>query len=46
MNFGLNLSNGDVTLIDMNTGEVLANDRYGVWTWLRAYENNFTLELI
>lgn len=46
MNFGLYLNNGNVALIDMNTGEILTDDRYGVWAWLRAYEDNFTLELV
>ena len=46
MNFGLYLNNGQVELVDLSTGEILAEDRYSVWMWLRAYENNFTLTLI
>lgn len=46
MNFGLYLNNGQVELVDLSTGEILAEDRYSVWMWLNAYENNFTLTLI
>lgn len=46
MNFGLYLNNGQVELVDLNTGEILAEDRDSVGMWLRAYENNFTLTLI
>lgn len=46
MNFGLYLNNGQVELVDLSTGEILAEDRYSLWMWLRAYENNFTLTLI
>lgn len=46
MNFGLYLNNGQVELVDLSTGEILAEDRYNIWMWLRAYENNFTLTLI
>lgn len=46
MNFGLYLNNGQVELVDLSTGEILAEDRHSVWMWLRAYENNFTLTLI
>lgn len=46
MNFGLDLNNGRTVLIDTTTGEILAEDRYSIWMWLNAYENNFTLTLI
>lgn len=46
MNFGLYLNNEQVKLVDLSTGEILAEDRYSVWMWLRAYENIFTLTLI
>ena len=46
MRFGLYLNNGKVALIDMATDEILTEDRYGVWMWLNAYENNYTLTLI
>ena len=46
MRLGLYLNNGKVALIDMATGETLTEDRYGVWIWLNAYENNYTLTLI
>ena len=46
MNFGLDLNNGRTVLIDVSTGEILAEDRDSIRMWLNAYENNFTLTLI
>lgn len=45
--FGLFLENGKASLVDLDTGEILAdNDRYLLGWYLRAYENEFTLTLI
>ena len=45
--FGLFLENGKASLVDLDTGEILAdNDRYLIRWYLRAYENEFTLTLI
>lgn len=45
--FGLLLENGKASLVDLDTGEILAdNDRYLLGWYLRAYENEFTLTLI
>lgn len=46
MNFGLDLNNGRAVLIDVSTGEILAEDRNSIRMWLNAYEDNFTLTLI
>ena len=46
MRFGLYFNNGKVALIDMATGEILTEDRYEIWMWFNAYENNYTLTLI
>lgn len=46
MKFGLYLENGHRELIDLTTGEILAETAESVSQWLRAYENNYTLELI
>ena len=46
MNFGLDLNNGRTVLIDVSTGEILAEDRDSIRMWLNAYEDNFTLTLI
>ena len=46
MRFGLYFNNGKVALIDMTTGEILTEDRYEIWMWFNAYENNYTLTLI
>ena len=45
--FGLFLENRKASLVDLDTGEILAdNDRYLIGWYLRAYENEFTLTLI
>lgn len=45
--FGLFLEDRKASLVDLDTGEVLAdNDRYLIGWYLRAYENEFTLTLI
>ena len=45
--FGLFLENKKASLVDLDTGEILAdNDRYLIGWYLRAYENEFTLTLI
>ena len=46
MNFGLRLVDGNATLVDMDSCEIIAEDRYSIWAWLNAYENNYTLILI
>ena len=45
--FGLFLEDKKASLVDLDTGEILAdNDRYLIGWYLRAYENEFTLTLI
>lgn len=45
MRFGL-LTKKGVYLIDMETGEILAETKEGVQKWLESYENNYTLTLL
>lgn len=45
--FGLFLEDKKASLVDLDTGEILAdNDRYLIGWYLRVYENEFTLTLI
>lgn len=45
--FGLFLEDKKASLVDLDTGEILAdNDRYLIGMYLKAHENNFTLTLI
>lgn len=44
MRFGLQTEN--IYLIDMETGEILAETKEGVQEWLRKYEGNYTLTLL
>ncbi len=47
MNFGLYLgTNGKQFLVDLSTGEILTESLKGIESWLKAYENNYTLTLI
>jgi hypothetical protein len=48
MKFGLilNQEEENAILIDLNTGEILAEDKNSIKNWLTAFENNFTLTLI
>lgn len=46
MKFGLYIKNKIVQLVDLSTGEILAEDKESIKIWLTAYENNFTLTLI
>lgn len=46
MRFGLYIKNNKVELIDLETGEILADSKDSVQAWLRAYRDNYTLELI
>lgn len=46
MKFGLYVENKRIELIDLATGEILAESKDSIQAWLRAYENNYTLELI
>lgn len=47
MNFGLYLgANGEKSLVDLSTGEILTESMEGIKQWLSAYEDNFTLQLI
>ena len=45
MRFGL-YTNNETCLIDMETGEILAETKEGVQKWLTSYENNYTLTLL
>lgn len=46
-NFGLLLENGKADLVDMDTGEILAeNDRYLIQMYLYGYDGECTISLI
>lgn len=46
MRFGLYIMNDTVELVDITTGEILAEGKESVNNWLNAYEENYTLQLI
>lgn len=46
MKFGLYLENEKIQLIDIETGEVLAEGAETCQTWLQAYSDNYTLQLV
>lgn len=46
MNFGLFLNKDCKELIDMTTGEILAESEESIQTWLQMFEGNYTLTLI
>lgn len=47
MRFGLKLTrDNQLFLIDMETGEILAETPTGVNTWFDAYDGNYTLTLV
>lgn len=45
MRFGLQ-TEGNICLIDMETGEILAETKEGIQEWLESYEDNYTLTLL
>lgn len=45
MRFGL-LTESGICLIDMETGEILAETKEGAQKWLESYEGNYTLTLL
>jgi hypothetical protein len=45
MKFGIYLGRV-VKLVDLETGEIVACGTKSVQNWLKAYEGNYTLELI
>lgn len=47
MKFGLYFyGKGRKALVDLKSGEILTTSEKGIQSWLLAYENNYTLELI
>ena len=45
MKFGLFFEEKKIVLIDMETGEILAETPFGIKKWLTAYEE-YTLEIV
>ena len=44
-NFGMYIGKEKIYLVDMNTGEILTENREGVQNWLLTYPNH-TLQLL
>lgn len=45
MKFGLYLENNKVELVDLETGEILAENAEGVKQWLTSYDE-YTLQIL
>ena len=46
MKLGLMLDNEHKALVDLDTGEIYANNKDEIQSFLTKYENNYTLQLI
>ena len=46
MKFGMYFAKDMVKLVDLNTGEILTESKEGIMKYLKAYEGNYTLEII